>query len=220
MFRTLIVFAVLICSLSAVGLVSAGNSQGMGNYGSLLDITVKAPPSEPLGAPQPQVRGDTSQPSQNEFLQMLIPFFAEPETSEVKRMTVTGTLQRWIPFSGLLVASDIDRTDLFPSSSALSDPNDPSLVTVQIIDTDRSGVGDNVVRLGYVSTTADSAFPDRITITNGTYSLDLSGGPQNITTRALGKQGDWIVSESAIGSGKFNAGDSITLEMYDLGKNM
>ena len=216
MFRSLIVFAVLICALSAVGVVSAGNSAGMGNYGSLLDITVKAPPSEPLGAPQPQVRGDTSQPSQNEFLQMLIPFFLSPETIETKRMTVTGTLQGWVADpSNLLVASEVSHSQV-PSTSALSDPNDPSLVTIQIINTASSGVNSNVIRLGYASDTADTAFPDRITITNGTYSLDLSGGPQNITTRGLGKQGDWIVSESAIGSGKFNAGDNITLEMYDV----
>ena len=177
MFRTLIVFAVLICSLSAVGLVSAGNSQGMGNYGSLLDITVKAPPSEPLGAPQPQVRGDTSQPNSNEFLQMLLPFFVE---TDIRGMDVTATNMIDLSGSFLIVATNLDLLGgVDTSSSSLTDPNTVKLNAVFLrYDAQITTTVNDFVRLSYPSGTPDSQFPNSIRVisprTTITANIDLS----------------------------------------------
>ena len=145
-------------------------------------------------------------------------------------MTITGTLQHFagVAVQGALVASELSAGTI-PSSSVLNDPNNPSLVAVLLLNRANSFgdiIGGPVLRLGYATGTADTAFPSRVTVTADTYSVDSSNGPKNLTTRALGRQADFTLTEdpsNAIAieaggvevTGRFSAGDTITVELYD-----
>ena len=134
-----------------------------------------------------------------------------------KRMTITGTLGRYANSSLQLIASRVSLASFVPRNSRLNDPNNPSLLFV-ILD-GRKISGGSRMSLYYATNTPDSAFPSRVTMTNGTFSIEsniLNGISTTNTNLRSSRAGSYIgFTHPAIGAGLFNPGDNITIELYD-----